>query len=461
MYINSGCGSAGQKTTALINGRVIPADGSTIERGVVLFAANRITAVGEVGKVEIPDGAFVIDVEGKTVLPGLIESNGHVTFDGQYDHGTYWSLHMDSLAAIGARNLATCLDQGITTVRDTHGPIAPILELKKAAQEGSFNGSRLYACGLILNYGSFNELFESRELLESGIDHAKIAEAKSALSQATPDVMTGVAIIRDYASKGLDFIKFSAFSASGELPPTMPDENLKQLIAEAHRLGLRTTTHTLSASSVSASIMGGTDAIEHPELISATVMDQDSIITPELAKMMADKKVIAVPLIVAYDVYARYFSNPEAILVDPSLSKVPRARLNEGVASMKKLLQGNPSFGSRFVKRQHLLRRNLKTLIDHGVVIAMGTDRGTRMNYFQAANHIREMEIYVELGLTPMQAIESATLHGAMLLGREDELGTLAAGKLADIIIVNGNPLEHVKNLANPVMVFKDGIRQK
>lgn len=461
VQITAGCHSGGHGMTALINGRIIPADGSVIERGVVLFKNERITAVGEMGKVNIPNGALVIDVAGKTVLPGLIESNGHVTFDGQYDHGRYWSLHMDSLVEIGKRNLEACLDQGITTLRDTHGPIAPILELKESQQKNSWKGARLYACGLILNYGSFNELFESRELLESGIDHAMIARAKSELSQAAPDVKTGAAIIRDYAEKGLDFIKISAFSATGDLPPTMPDSSLKQLIHEAHRLGLRTTTHALSASSVRSSIMAGTDAIEHPELISATVMDQDSIITPELARMMADRKVIAVPLIVAFDVYARYFSNPEALLVDPSLSKVPRARLDEGVTSMKQLLQANPSFGTRFAKRQHLLRMNLKTLIDHGVVIAMGTDRGTRMNYFQASNHIREMEIYVELGLTPMQAIETATRHGAELLGREKELGTLETGKLADIIIVNGNPLENIRNLANPVMVFKDGIRYK
>jgi imidazolonepropionase-like amidohydrolase len=461
VQIIPGCDSGGQGITALINGRIIPADGSIIEQGVVLFKENRITAIGETGKVKIPAGAQIIDVAGKTVLPGLIESNGHVTFDGQYDHGMYWSLNMDSLTAIGKRNLAACLDQGITTLRDTHGPVAPILEIKEAQRKGSWKGARLYACGLILNYGSFNELFESRELLESGIDLALIARAKAALSQATPDVSTGTAIIREYARKGLDFIKISAFSATGEVPPTMPDSSLNQLIHEAHRLGLRTTTHALSASSVRSSIMAGTDAIENPELISATVTDQDSIITPELAKMMAARKVIAVPLIVAFDVYARYISNPDALLEDPSLSKVPRARLSEGVANMKKLLQANPSFGTRFTKRQHLLRKNLKTLIENGVIIAMGTDRGTRMNYFQAANHIREMEIYVELGLTPMQAIESATRHGAELLGKENELGTLKAGKLADIIIVDGNPLEHIRNLADPVMVFKDGIRYK
>ncbi|HQQ83182.1 MAG TPA: amidohydrolase family protein [Cyclobacteriaceae bacterium] len=211
VQINPGCDSGGQGITALINGRIIPADGSIIEQGVVLFKENRITAIGETGKVKIPAGAQIIDVAGKTVLPGLIESNGHVTFDGQYDHGMYWSLNMDSLTAIGKTNLAACLDQGITTLRDTHGPIAPILEIKEAQRKGSWKGARLYACGLILNYGSFNELFESRELLESGIDPALIARAKAALSQATPDVSTGTAIIREYAGRGLTLLRSPHF----------------------------------------------------------------------------------------------------------------------------------------------------------------------------------------------------------------------------------------------------------
>ena len=86
------------------------------------FLKNRITAIGETGKVKHPGRAQIIDVAGKTVLPGLIESNGHVTFDGQYDHGMYWSLNMDSLTAIGKRNLVACFDQGITTLEI---PMAP------------------------------------------------------------------------------------------------------------------------------------------------------------------------------------------------------------------------------------------------------------------------------------------------------------------------------------------------
>ncbi len=91
----------------------------------------------------------------------------------------------------------------------------------------------------------------------------------------------------------------------------------------------------------------------------------------------------------------------------------------------------------------------------------MGTDRGTRLNYHQAANHIRELKIYIDLGMTNMEAITSATLRGAELLGMEKKLGSLTNGKLADIIVVEGNPLDTIESLGNVTMVFKEGKRYR
>lgn len=114
---------AQQQPIALVGGRVIPVDGPVIERGVVLFQHGVITTVGSEDNVLIPSDAIRINVTGKSVLPGMIESNGHVTFDGQYDHGTYWPLKLDELYQIGERNLIADLQQGITTLRDTFGPV--------------------------------------------------------------------------------------------------------------------------------------------------------------------------------------------------------------------------------------------------------------------------------------------------------------------------------------------------
>lgn len=443
---------------ALTGGRVIPADGSVIEKGVVIFSHGKITAVGEAGKVTIPKDAVQIDVSGKSVLPGLIESNGHITFDGQYDHGRYWTQNLDRLYRIGSRNLIATLKQGITTVRDTHGPVEPMLQLKQNSLNGSIAGSRLYACGLILNYGSFSELFDSEELRNSFGAEA-VTRASQALGQPVKDLESGKEIIRKYASLGFDFIKISAFSATGEYPPTLSFENLKGLIGEAHRLGLRTTTHALSASSVEASIDAGSDAIEHPELISGSVTNSDSVITSRIAAKMAKKKVYGVPLMAAQDVYIRYFTQPELLLSDPNHREVPADMLEEGLAGVQKALQQNPAMVSRFRKREPLYRSNLKTLIEAKVPIAMGTDRGTRLNYHQAGNHIRELELYVELGMSTMDAILSATIRGAELLGTQDQFGSLTQGKLADIIVVEGNPLNDIRFLANPKMVFKEGVQ--
>ncbi len=446
---------------ALIGGRVIPADGTVIEDGVVIFQAGIITAVGHRDKIKIPADAIRINVSGHSVIPGMIESNGHVTFDGQYDHGSYWPLKYDQLYEIGARNLVADLRQGITTIRDTFGPVEPMLQLKKSSNNGDIAGSRLFTCGLILNYGSFTELLNSEELLTSGIDKKLITRASEALSQPVNDVESGKKIIRDYAAKGIDFIKISAFSATGEIPATMPFNTLKELIKEAHRLGLRTTTHAMSPASVEASIDAGSDAIEHPEFVSGTVTGADTLITPELARKMAKHKTYAIPLKVAFDVYARYYSNPALLRTDDHHSDVPAEMLEEGIRGVEHALKQNPALANRFKRSDDLFNTNLKTLIDAGVPIAMGTDRGTRLNYHQAANHIDELEIYVKLGMSPMNAIIAATLRGAELLGQEKKLGSLTQGKLADIVVVEGNPLENIRNLDHVRMVFKEGVRYR
>jgi len=452
---------AQQQPVALIGGRVIPVDGPAIEKGVVLFQNGTITSVGSLDNVPIPSNAIRINVEGKSVLPGMIESNGHVTFDGQYDHGTYWPLNLDRLYQIGERNLMADLQQGITTLRDTFGPIDVMLQLKRSVAQGDIAGSRLFSCGLILNYGSFTELLTSKDLLAAGINEKLIKRAVLALNQPVSNAEEGKKTIREYARRGVDFIKISAFSAEGEIPPTMPFTTLKELVGEAHRLGLRTTTHAMSASSVNASIEAGSDAIEHPEFVSGTVAGSDTVITPALAQKMAQRNVYAVPLKVAYEVYFNFYADPESLLTASNHRGVPRELLEEGKRGIDHSLAANPKLAGRFLKHNALFNSNLTNLINANVPIAMGTDRGTRLNYHQAANHIRELEIYTELGMSNGDAIKSATLRGAELLGMEEKLGSLTPGKLADIIVVEGNPLNTIKSLGQVTMVFKEGKRYR
>lgn len=448
-----------QQPIALVGGKVIPVDGPVIEVGVVIFQNGKITSIGSVDNVKIPAQAIRIDVSGKSVLPGMIESNGHVTFDGQYDHGKYWPLKLDQLYQIGGRNLVADLQQGITTLRDTFGPTDIMIQLKNSVAAGEIAGSRLYTCGLILNYGSFSELLSAESLRSSGIDPQLIDRAAKALNQPTPDVETGKRVIREYAKRGVDFIKISAFSAEGEIPPTMPQATLRELIQEAHRLGLRTTTHAMSPSSVDASIDAGSDAVEHPEFVSGTVTGGDTLITEALAQKMAKKHVYAIPLKVAYEVYEQFLSRPDELFSAANHRNVPAELLEEGKQNIDQALVQNPRLAQRFLKHDALFNANLRALIMAGVPIAMGTDRGTRLNYHQAANHVRELEIYTKLGMTNLEAITSATLRGAELLGIEKKLGSLTPGKLADVVVVEGDPLIDIRALGNVSMVFKEGKR--
>ncbi len=445
---------------ALIGGQIIIGDETpVIKNGTILFKEGRIVAIGDSTDVKVPANASKLFVHGRTVMPGMIEGNGHVTFDGQFDHGTYWTLNIDNLYAIGSRNLISTLSQGITTLRDTKGPLETMLQLKKDTKAGLIAGSRLFTCGLILNYGSFGQLFDQIDKPESGVPSELIQRAREALILPVKNKEDGIRIVRDYAAKGVDFIKVSAFSTPNEMPPTLHFETLKAIIDEAHSLGLKTTTHAMSASSVEASIDAGSDAIEHPQLTSSTVPLKEGIISPKLATKMAKNKVYGVPLMVAADVYLRYYSNPSLLNSDKNLKAVPKERLEEGINGVAKIMEQYPNIAEIYQSRAPNRLRNMKNLIEAGVPIAMGTDRGTRLNYHQSANHIREMEIYLELGMSPMQVIQSATIRGAELLGLEEELGSLELGKLADIIVIKGNPLENIRDLENVEMVFKEGKR--
>jgi imidazolonepropionase-like amidohydrolase len=455
-------GMSSAATLALVGGRVIQGTGApAIEDGVVVIVDGRIASVGPRSRIAIPDGAATINVAGKTVMPGMVQGNGHVSFAGQGDHGRYWTTRLGDLYGIGARNLIDSLQQGVTTIRDTMGPVDTLVRLRQDVNTGALAGSRLFTCGTILNYGGMPPLLDELDKPGSGATHEQVEAARRALNLAVGSAAEGRALVDAYAGRGVDFIKVSAVSGTGEYPPTMPQATLAAVIDQAHRRGLRTTTHAIGAQSIIASMDAGSDAIEHPAIAGSFDLPADQQLIPqELAQRMARQHVYAVSLIVAFEVYVTYLKHPEWLDDPQRMGQVPEGMLDEG----KAYVAGELAHGAgldRWERLYAVTRENMTRLIKAGVPIAMGTDSGTRLNYHQSANHVREMEIFVELGMTPLEAITSATLRGAELLGREKDLGSLEAGKIADVIVIDGNPLENMAALRHVSMVFKDGVRYR
>lgn len=449
-----GCAEApGTEVVALVGATLIDGTGAPpLVESIVLLEGEHIRAVAKEGAIEIPAGSTVVDLSGRWIVPGLIEANGHVTFDGQIDHAAFFARHHDRAFDIGAENLRTALDQGVTTIRDTHGPTASLFELRDAVDAGTVVGSRLFTSGAILNYESLLDIPSTKQL-----DEAQVARAREQLDLFIEGEEQGRAVIAKLHGRQADFVKISL---SGRLPGAPPpqrlsDEVLTTLLDEAQRRGLRTTTHTMNVTDLQRAVALGFDALEHPAF---TLQLGEGVAWPEgLAERIAEAGIFSVPLLVAMEVYITFLEEPER-LEDERLAPVPSELLEDARAWLQR--EGSdPSILASRRARYAVVRDNLRQLIAAGAPIAMGTDRGTRLNYHEHANHVRELEIYVELGMTKLEALRSATLRGAEILGVEDRLGSIEPGKLADLLVLRADPLTDLRALDEVAMVFQNGAR--
>ena len=453
----------GDDVTALVGGRLIDGTGAAaVEDAVVVMGGGRIIAAGAAGDVTVPAGAMVIDVAGKTVMPGMIEGNSHIIFDGQSNHPAFFAGRYRSYYEIGARNLNASLMQGITTSRDTMDPLEEMIRLREDIESGLIAGSRLFTSGTILNYPGVFRMFEDpNDSLLAGATAEGIAHAKASMVLPVRDGPHGREIVADYAERGADFIKVSSYSGPENIPPELSTEALTEIVEEAHARGLRVTTHTSSIESIVAVLDAGVDAMEHPTLVGEEEVGPQGEFSDELVQRFVDQNVYSVSLMVVREVYVTYLEDPSR-LEDPwYIRHAPADMVQEARDYVAEQVAEGPEELQRQRAGYELGRRSLQKLIAAGAPIAMGTDKGTRLNFHESGNHVRELEIFTELGMTPMEAIVSATLRGAELLGMEDELGTVEAGKLADVIVVDGNPLEDIWALREVDLVFKEGVRYR
>ena len=453
----------GGDATVLTGGLLIDGTGAPpVEDGVVVMRGGRITGAGAAGTVEVPADATMIDVTGKTIMPGMIEGNSHIIFDGQSNHPAYFAGRYQDYYEIGARNLNASLMQGITTSRDTMDPLEEMIRLREDVESGLIAGSRLFTSGTILNYPGVYRMFDDpTDSVFEGIPAEGVEYAKAAMVLPVRDGPHGREIVADYAERGADFIKVSSHSGPENIPPELSTEALTEIVEEAHARGLRVTTHTSSIPSIVAVLDAGVDAMEHPTLVSEEEVGPQGEFSDELVQRFVDQNVYSVSLMVVREVYVTYMEDPSR-LEDPwYIRHAPGDMVQEAREWVARDLASDPEALEKQRAGYELGRENLAKLIAAGAPIAMGTDKGTRLNFHESGNHVRELEIFTELGMTPMEAIVSATRRGAELLGMEDEFGTIEAGKLADVIVVDGNPLEDIWALRDVDLVFKEGVRYR
>lgn len=412
-------------TLAIVGGLLIDGhEGPPRSQSVVLIDGNQIVAVGTRDTLEVPAGARVIDAGGMTVMPGLIDAHVHMDIIGHtnyaYWHRTYLPRY-EEIIATSARQLVL---NGVTTVVDLSGQPEALTAVRKKVESGQLPGPRMkVSMGWISNWPDAQWERHHRKTFTWNVHTAEEARAAA----------------RKVINLGADIIKVHG---------GLTKEQLVAIADEAEKTGLRITGHTGNREDLLMRVNNGQDAIEHLGLASG------STISPEILLALRERRTYVVPTLIQSMIQTH-------TLKWPDWKDNQRARLTTPPdlwADIRRSM-AHPEWLNYFggaVRDMSDQGAKFKQLWDAGVRVLVGTDGGTPLN-FQTDAVWQEMELMVRYGVPPMKVISAATRHNAEYVRMGNQLGTITPGKLADIIVVDGNPLISMRDLRNVVAVIKDG----
>ncbi len=399
--------------------RLILGDGRVVENGALVVQGGRIAAVGATGAVQPPAGAARVDLTGRTVMPAMINAHVHIGYEGYTSWGAdnYTPQNiLDHLQREAVYGVGATLSVG-------GDPIAPALQFQKDQAAGMYPpASRFFfAPGVVPPGGGPDPiLIKGTTALHAVFEVTTPAEARAA--------------VRTIADNRLAHLKIWVDDRRGTYPK-MPPAVYEAVIDEAHRHGIKVHAHALTLDDQKAVVRAGADVLVH------TIADAH--VDDELLGLLRERRPYWTPVM-------GFGDRSPVCDPDPFNDQVLPAATIEAIRQT--CARPSPNAAAR----EEALRYNVPRMIAAGARLVLGTDAGVLPRYsFGWADH-HEIERYVQLGASPSDAIVAATSRPAELIGIAD-MGTLAAGKRADFLVLEANPLDDIRNLRRIARVYLGG----
>lgn len=389
------------KVIAITGGNLVDVNtGTSIPNAVVLIENGLIKTIEKVGTVTIPAGATLIDAKGKTILPGL------------------WDMHAHfEQAEWGPAYLAA----GVTTVRDCGNEFEYINAIKSAIDGGRGVGPNILKAGIIDGKGP----------MSLGIIQADTKEE---------------------AIKAVDRYKENGF-AQIKIYSSVKPAIVKAICDEAHRLGLTVTGHIPNGMTLQQGVDSGMNMVNHEQYVYSILkrnkdrsVNFDDSVSLAAIKFIKDHHVVIDPTLGVFELAFRNVKDSITNL-EPAYNTLPPP-----LQTLFKNMGMEPANAIKYKPLMQSMAISVKKLYDAGVIIVAGTDMG-----FPGFSLDRELELYVNAGLTPAQAIKTATITPAIVMGVDNKTGSIEAGKQADIILVDGDPLNNISDIRKVSVVIKAG----
>lgn len=440
--------SAQSDIKALVGGYLINSNGDKpIETATIIINGNKIEAVGQKSRVDIPKDAEVIDLAGRFIIPGLVDAHMHFFQSGGLytrpdgiDLNAYYPYEKEQeyIKANLEKTLARYLRSGITGVADVGGGMWNF-EVREIANQTEL-APRVVVAGPLI----------------STVDRIKLDIGDPPIVKVT-SIEEVDSLVNTLVAAKADLIKIW-FIVSPDLDFESNLNLIKRTINQGHANGIRVAVHATQLSTAKESVRAGADILVHSV--------DDAEVDDEFIQLLKEKGTIYTSSMAVLEGYKKIMSQDLALsnndyeIADPiimnnllDLQHIPEGIIPERLAD---LLDDPDDVIERSDGWVKMAKTNLKKLQDAGVTIATGTDAGNPGTFHGSAIY-REFELMTEAGLSPNQIIVNSTLNGSKLMGLDNQIGSLEVGKLADMVILNSNPMEDISNTSDISVVVKNG----